>query len=293
MMNFGKNSAKKFISLRWKADFPAPTETELLAPGAVFSALAVPGILPKNLPEIFLNKLKKRRQGFRKRTLPENISHIFKVTQTPMPRFPILNRFFSEAISHPDIVALSIGTRPDCLPDEVIELLAELNKIKPVWVELGLQTIHPKTAEYIRRGYELRVFDSAVERLKKAGIYVIVHMIIGLPGETPEMIFETAEYIGKSGADGIKLQLLHVLSGTDLAKDFEAGKFKTLELEEYIGILEECVRRLPPKVAIHRLTGDGNKKYLVAPLWSGDKKRVLNAINSAFEKDRLIQGERL
>ena len=204
-----------------------------------------------------------------------------------------LEKLFSEAISHPDIVALSIGTRPDCLPEETIELLAKLNKIKPVWVELGLQTIHRKTAEYIRRGYELPVFDSAVERLKKAGIYVIVHMIIGLPGETPEMIFETAEYIGKSGADGIKLQLLHVLSGTDLEKDYLAGKFSTLELDEYIKILEECVRRIPKTMTIHRLTGDGNKKFLVAPLWSGDKKRVLNAINSAFEKDRIEQGEGL
>ena len=160
-------------------------------------------------------------------------------------------------------------------------------------MELGLQSIHPKTAEYIRRCYELSVFDSAVERLKNAGIYVIVHMIIGLPGETPEMIFETAEYIGKSGADGIKLQLLHVLSGTDLAKDFEAGKFRTLELEEYIEILEECIRRLPPEMTVHRITGDGSKKHLIAPLWSADKKRVLNAINSAFEKDNLIQGEHL
>ena len=160
-------------------------------------------------------------------------------------------------------------------------------------MELGLQTIHQKTAEYIRRGYPLPVFDSAVERLKKAGIYVVVHMIIGLPGETPEMIFETAEYIGKSGADGIKLQLLHVLSGTDLAKDYKAGKFRTLELDEYILILEGCIRRLPPEMTIHRLTGDGNKRHLIAPLWSGDKKRVLNAINSAFENDKLIQGESL
>ncbi|MBQ5327603.1 MAG: TIGR01212 family radical SAM protein [Oscillospiraceae bacterium] len=204
-----------------------------------------------------------------------------------------LEKLFSEAISHPDIVALSIGTRPDCLPEETVELLAKLNKIKPVWVELGLQTIHQKTAEYIRRGYELPVFDSAVERLKKAGIYVIVHMIIGLPGETPEMIFETAEYIGKSGADGIKLQLLHVLSGTDLEKDYLAGKFSTLELDEYIEILEECVRRIPKTMTIHRLTGDGNKKFLVAPLWSADKKRVLNAINFAFEKDKIEQGEGL
>lgn len=204
-----------------------------------------------------------------------------------------MKKLFSEAISHPDIVALSIGTRPDCLSDEVVELLSSLNQTKPVWVELGLQTIHEKTAEYIRRGYPLSVFDSAVERLKKAGIYVIVHMIIGLPEETPEMIFETAEYIGKSGADGIKLQLLHVLSGTDLAEDYENEKFKTLELDEYIEILEGCVERIPKDMTIHRLTGDGSKKHLVAPLWSADKKRVLNAINSAFKKDDIIQGSKL
>lgn len=204
-----------------------------------------------------------------------------------------LHELFTEAIEHPDICALSIGTRPDCLSDEVIELIEKLNEKKPVWVELGLQTIHPKTAEYIRRGYPLEVFDSAVKRLKSAGIYVIVHMIIGLPGETPEMIAETAEYIGKSGADGIKLQLLHVLRGTDLASDYEAGLFRTLELDEYIGILEECIRRIPPEMTVHRLTGDGSKRHLIAPLWSADKKRVLNAINSAFSKDNLIQGSAL
>lgn len=204
-----------------------------------------------------------------------------------------LRELFTEAIEHPDICALSIGTRPDCLSGEVIELIEKLNEKKPVWVELGLQTIHPKTAKYIRRGYPLEVFDSAVKRLKSAGIYVIVHMIIGLPGETPEMIAETAEYIGKSGADGIKLQLLHVLRGTDLASDYEAGLFRTLELDEYIGILEECIRRIPPEMTVHRLTGDGSKRHLVAPLWSADKKRVLNAINSAFSKDNLIQGSAL
>ncbi len=202
-----------------------------------------------------------------------------------------LKYLFSSAIAHPDICAISIGTRPDCLSKEIISLLSELNKIKPVWVELGLQTIHPKTAEYIRRGYELSVFDSAVKSLTENGIYVIVHMIIGLPGETPEDIYKTAEYIGKSGAKGIKLQLLHVLKGTDLAKDFENGAFKALELDEYIEILEECIRRLPENMTIHRLTGDGNKNALIAPLWSADKKRVLNAINFAFKRDFLVQGE--
>ena len=202
-----------------------------------------------------------------------------------------LNALIGEAIAHPDIAAISVGTRPDCLPPEVIELLARLNKIKPVWVELGLQTIHEKTAERIRRGYPLSVFDDAVKRCKASGLYTVVHMIIGLPGETPEMAVQTAAYIGKSGADGIKLQLLHVLRGTDLADEYAAGLFDVMSMEEYIAALEECVRQLPPQITIHRLTGDGDKKYLVAPLWSADKKRVLNEVNAAFRRDNVIQGE--
>ena len=201
-----------------------------------------------------------------------------------------LEKIFTKAISHPDIVALSIATRPDCLPAEVLALLEKLNKIKPVWVELGLQTIHEKTAQYIRRGYSLSVFDKAVSDLKKIGIQVIVHIILGLPLETKEMMYETVSYVEKCGIDGIKLQLLHILKGTDLAKDYENGKFKCLELEEYIEILENCIKILPQDVTIHRLTGDGAKKDLIAPLWSSDKKRVLNAVNNAFKRDNIVQG---
>ena len=202
-----------------------------------------------------------------------------------------LNALFGEAIAHPDIAAISVGTRPDCLPPEVRQRLTRLNNIKPVWVERGLQTIHEKTAERIHRGYPLSVFDDAVKRCKASGLYTVVHMIIGLPGETPEMAAQTAAYIGKSGADGIKLQLLHVLRGTDLADEYAAGLFDVMSMEEYIAALEECVRQLPPQITIHRLTGDGDKKYLVAPLWSADKKRVLNEVNAAFRRDNVIQGE--
>ena len=204
-----------------------------------------------------------------------------------------LRELFTAAMSHPDVEVLSIGTRPDCLGDDVIDLLKELNNTKPVWIELGLQSIHENTAKYIRRGYELPVFDNAVKRLKHAGIEVIVHMIIGLPGESFEMIWETARYIGQSGADGVKFQLLHILKGTDLLKDYEAGRFNALELDEYIQILEGCIERIPKSMVVHRITGDGDKKILVAPLWSGDKKRVLNAINRAFEEHNIKQGSRL
>ena len=283
----------KVYKLALEGGFSCPNRDGKIGTGGCIFCLGGSGdFAEKPSGNIFEQIEKAKARVEKKNPSGKYIAYFQSYTNTYAP-VSYLRKLFSEAISHPDIVALSIGTRPDCLPEEVIELLSELNKIKPVWVELGLQTIHPKTAEYIRRGYPLGVFDSAVERLKKAGIYVIVHMIIGLPGETPEMIFETAEYIGKSGAGGIKLQLLHVLSGTDLEKDYEAGKFRTLELDEYISILEECIRRLPPEMTIHRLTGDGNKKHLVAPLWSADKKRVLNAKNSAFEKDKLEQGEHL
>ena len=217
------------------------------------------------------------------------IAYFQDFTNTYAP-IEYLEKIFTKAISHPDIVALSIATRPDCLPDEVLALLEKLNKIKPVWVELGLQTIHEKTAQYIRRGYSLEVFDKAVSVLKKIGIEVIVHIILGLPFETKEMMYETVDYVGKCGIDGVKLQLLHILKGTDIAKNYENGEFKCLELNEYIEILENCIKILPKDVTIHRLTGDGAKKDLIAPIWSSDKKRVLNAVNTAFKNDNIVQG---
>lgn len=201
----------------------------------------------------------------------------FTGTYAPVEK---LRKLYTEVIRHPDIAALSIATRPDCLGEDILALLAELNRVKPVWVELGLQTIHPKTAAYIRRGYDLPVFDKAVRDLKQAGIEVIVHMILGLPHETEEMIQQTAEYIGRSGADGIKFQLLHVLKGTDLAEDYLSGKFETLTEDEYLRILYGCLQKIPKDMVIHRITGDGAKRDLIAPLWSTDKKRVLNRIKA-------------
>ncbi len=190
-----------------------------------------------------------------------------------------LRKLYEEAIRHPDVVAVSIATRPDCLGQDVLELLDELNKIKPIWVELGLQTIHEKTAEYIRRGYGLEIYDKAVKELQKRNIEVITHVILGLPGESKEEMLKTVTYVCDSGATGIKLQLLHILKGTDLAKEYEAGKVQVLTEDEYIDILKDCVKIIPENVVVHRLTGDGDKKILVAPMWSADKKHVLNRIN--------------
>lgn len=211
------------------------------------------------------------------------IAYFQAFTNTYAP-VEILRQKYEEAINHPDIVALSIATRPDCLGDKVLKLLDEMNKIKPVFVELGLQTIHPKSAKYIRRGYDLDVYDKAVKDLKKIGVNIVVHVILGLPNESGEDMLETVKYVCESGANGIKLQLLHVIDGTDLAKDYEKGLFKTLEFDEYVNLIVKCVKIIPKDIVIHRLTGDGAKKDLIAPLWSADKKRVLNAINKALRE---------
>ena len=191
-----------------------------------------------------------------------------------------LRRVYLEAIAPEEIVGLAIGTRPDCLGDDVTDLLAQINAIKPVSVELGLQTTHPESVAYIRRGYENEIYFDAVRRLKQAGIEVVTHIILGLPGETPEMAAMTTQAAIDAGTDGVKFHLLHVLRGTDLAADYAAGAFECLTLEEYGQWLLACLNILPAHITVHRITGDGAKRDLIAPLWSGDKKRVLNYLNS-------------
>ncbi len=202
----------------------------------------------------------------------------FTNTYAPIVR---LRQVYTEALSHPQVALISIATRPDCLNDEVLDLIDEINKIKPVWVELGLQTIHEETAEYIRRGYKLDVYDTAVRNLKERGIETIVHVILGLPGESHEQMLKTVKYVGDSGVQGIKLQLLHVLKGTDLADDYLAGEFECLTMDEYVSIVCDALRILPDDIVIHRMTGDGDKKTLIAPEWSKDKKRVLNLLKKS------------
>lgn len=225
-----------------------------------------------------------------------------------------LRKIFTEAIMHPDIVALSIGTRPDCLGDEVLALLAELNQKKPVWVELGLQTIHERTASFIRRGYKLPVFDKAVADLNRFGVQVIVHIIVGLPFESRQDLMDTIQYVSTysrqwqeiqkakgeetchSGntqpvIQGVKLQLLHVLRGTDLEK--YQPYFKTLSLEEYVDLVIECIERLPQDIVVHRITGDGPKALLLAPMWSASKKTVMNTIHKEMKQRDSWQGKQV
>lgn len=226
--------------------------------------------------------LEARKRVEKKNPGGKYIAYFQSFTGTYAP-LPYLRKIFTEALEEEDIVALSVGTRPDCLGEEVLSLLSGLNRIKPVWVELGLQTIHERTAEYIRRGYPLSVYDQAVRDLQRKGLEVIVHVILGLPGESREDMLETVRYVAASGADGIKLQLLHVLKGTDLEKEYLQGRVPVMTLEEYTDLLKEIAALIPEKMVVHRLTGDGPKKLLLAPLWSADKKRVLNTIRRELD----------
>lgn len=209
-------------------------------------------------------------------------------TYAPVER---LRALFFEAITHPDIRILSIATRPDCLSSEILDLLEELNRIKPVWIELGLQTMHPETAAFIRRGYELPVFEDAVLALRSRGIDVIVHTIIGLPGETPQMLLQTIHYLDQLDIQGIKLQLLHILKDTDLADYYKEHPFSVLSMEEYFALLGTCICHLRPDIVIHRLTGDGPKPLLIAPLWSAHKRYVLNQMQAYFKTHDIWQGK--
>ena len=224
---------------------------------------------------------KRRLAG--KRPVKKYIAYFQAYTNTYAP-VEHLRRVFTEAISCPEIAVLSIATRPDCLGEEVLELLEELNRRKPVWVELGLQTIHEKTATFIRRGYPLPVFDRAVKELEARGIEIIVHTILGLPGETADMMLDTMRYVNSTPAAGIKLQLLHILKHTDLADYYQHTGFHILTMNEYVDLVIRCLEVCRPDLVIHRLTGDGPKDLLIAPEWSQAKRQVLNTIQKELKR---------
>ena len=218
------------------------------------------------------------------------IAYFQSFTNTYAP-VDVLRQLYSEAMAPEEIVALSIGTRSDCLPPETLELLSDLNQEKPIWIELGLQTIHEDTARYIRRGYPLSCFDQAMQSLHQAGLDVIVHTILGLPGENSRDVLDTMKYLNACQIQGIKLQLLHVLSGTDLAADYQAGKFSVLDREEYIDLVIRCLEHLDPSIVIHRVTGDGPKDLLIAPLWASRKREVLNLLHHQMKEQGSYQGK--
>lgn len=229
----------------------------------------------------------------KKITSGKYIAYFQAFTNTYAP-VAYLRNIYYEAIKPDDIVGLSIATRPDCINEEVLSLLKDINTIKPVFIELGLQSIHQKTADFIRRGYDLECFNRAVFALAEIGVNIVVHLIIGLPGETVEDILVSIKHLNSLPINGVKLQLLHVLENTDLANYYieKSNNFETLTMDEYIFILGECIEHLRPDIIIHRMTGDGAKKDLIAPLWSADKKNVLNNINRYFNENDITQGKR-
>lgn len=231
-----------------------------------------------------------KAQSIRKHNGSSYIAYFQAYTNTYAP-VSYLRSVFTGAINHPDIRILSIATRPDCLNDDVLALLAELNKKKTVWVELGLQTIHEETAQFIRRGYKLPVFEDALRKLRKIGITVIVHTILCLPGESREMMLDTIRYLNTQDIQGIKLQLLHILKHTDLADYYEKHPFHLPSREEYYELLGMCICNLRPDIVIHRLTGDGPRKLLIAPLWTGNKRQVLNGMQRYFKEQNIWQGK--
>lgn len=226
----------------------------------------------------------------KKRPVHSYIAYFQAFTNTYAP-VEYLEKIFTEAILDPDVRVLAVATRPDCLSHETVELLRRLNQIKPVWIELGLQTIHPQTARYIRRGYPLEVFDDAVARLKAAGIQVITHVILFLPGETEAQMLKTIDYLNRNPIDGIKLQLLHILKGTDLARDYARSPFHIPDMDEYIRCIGNCIAHLRPDIVIHRLTGDGPKDLLIEPQWTGAKRTVLNHIHQYLKEQDIWQGK--
>lgn len=259
--------------------------------GCIFCSAGGSGDFAGNPRESIRQQIASGKEQIKKKTDAVSYIAYFQAYTNTYAKVSYLEKIFTEAISCPEVKILSIATRPDCLDDEILTLLARLNRIKPVWVELGLQTIHEQSARFIRRGYSLSVFEEAVRNLRQIGVEVIVHTILYLPGETELMMQETISYLNTMDIQGIKLQLLHILHGTDLADYYESSPFFVPAMEEYIAFLGKCITQLRPDIVIHRLTGDGPKELLIAPRWTGHKRLVLNKMNQYFKEQDLWQGK--
>lgn len=283
---------KKIYKVALDAGMTCPNRDGTLGSrGCIFCSAGGSGDFAGSRQDSITQQIEKQAASIRqKRGVAKFIAYFQAYTNTYAP-VDYLRKIYTEAISHPDIVAISIGTRPDCLGEDILQLLDELNQKKPVWVELGLQTIHETTARYIRRGYPLSCFEQAVSELRKRNLDVIVHTILGLPGESKNDILSTIEYLNHRDIQGIKLQLLHVLKGTDLAEDYLAGKFQVYSMEEYLELVIDCLEHLNPEIVIHRLTGDGPKDLLIAPLWSSAKRTVLNTLHRECKLRHAFQGK--
>lgn len=284
---------KKVYRVALDAGMTCPNRDGTLGTGGcIFCSAGGSGDFAGDRRESITQQIEHGIQGLTKFHADGYIAYFQAYTNTYAP-VSYLRRVYEEAVSHPLVEAVSIATRPDCLSDETVSLLAEFNQRKPVWVELGLQTMHERTAEYIRRGYPLACFEDAVSRLRDHGLDVIVHTILGLPGESREDMIQTIHYLNQKDIQGVKLQLLHILGGTDLADDYRSGVFRAMTQEEYVDTVADCVANLSDTIVIHRLTGDGPKDILIAPLWSTRKMQVLNQIHHKLKEQDIWQGKAL
>lgn len=291
--NYLRNKfGKKVYKISIDGGFTCPNrDGKISTGGCIFCSAKGSGDFATSKSLSITQQIEQGKERVRSKTKDNSFIAYFQAFTNTYAPIDVLESKFTEAINHKDIVALSIATRPDCVDDNVLKLLEKLNKIKPVWVELGLQTIKESSVDYIRRGYENSVYVDTATKLRNIGIEVITHIILGLPNENKLDMLRSVDFACKY-SNGIKLQLLHILKGTDLLKDYEDSKFNALTMEQYIDILCDAVSIIPKNVVIHRLTGDGDKKILVAPLWSGNKKVVLNTINKTFEERNIIQGSK-
>lgn len=291
--NYLRNKfGKKVYKISIDGGFTCPNrDGKISTGGCIFCSAKGSGDFATSKSLSITQQIEQGKERVRSKTKDNSFIAYFQAFTNTYAPIDVLESKFTEAINHKDIVALSVATRPDCVDEEVLSLLEKLNKIKPVWVELGLQTIKESSVDYIRRGYENSVYVDTATKLRNIGIEVITHIILGLPNENKLDMLRSVDFACKY-SDGIKLQLLHILKGTDLLKDYEDSKFNALTMEQYIDILCDAVSIIPKNVIIHRLTGDGDKKILVAPLWSGNKKVVLNTINKTFEERNIIQGSK-
>lgn len=291
--NYLRNKfGKKVYKISIDGGFTCPNrDGKISTGGCIFCSAKGSGDFATSKSLSITEQIEQGKERVRSKTKDNSFIAYFQAFTNTYAPIDVLESKFTEAINHKDIVALSVATRPDCVDDNVLKLLEKLNKIKPVWVELGLQTIKESSVDYIRRGYENSVYVDTATKLRNIGIEVITHIILGLPNENKLDMLRSVDFACKY-SDGIKLQLLHILKGTDLLKDYENSKFNALTMEQYIDILCDAVSIISKNVIIHRLTGDGDKKILVAPLWSGNKKVVLNTINKTFEERNIIQGSK-
>lgn len=291
--NYLRNKfGKKVYKISIDGGFTCPNrDGKISTGGCIFCSAKGSGDFATSKSLSITQQIEQGKERVRSKTKVNRFIAYFQAFTNTYAPIDVLESKFTEAINHKDIVALSVATRPDCVDDNVLKLLEKLNKIKPVWVELGLQTIKESSVDYIRRGYENSVYVDTATKLRNIGIEVITHIILGLPKESKLDMLRSVDFACKY-SDGIKLQLLHILKGTDLLKDYEDSKFNALTMEQYIDILCDAVSIIPKNVIIHRLTGDGDKKILVSPLWSGNKKVVLNTINKTFEERNIIQGSK-